>query len=128
MWIKISCPRIHFLICKSALSLPFIKIFIGLLKKYILHKQVEYALHKSAYCWWSSFFSLWCLVSHVFLYTHLYQPDPQHNHNTAQFDRGTVCNTTIYFRNAKDSSYTLGYISSYSFWVSISSFNLYQYQ
>ena len=33
-WIKISCPRIYILICTLVLSLLFIRLFIGFLKKY----------------------------------------------------------------------------------------------
>ena len=90
---KISCPRMYFLICTSVLSLPFIRLFIGFLKKHLqrlLHfvQASEYAAYKSLHCRLSSLFSLWYLVSHVFLSTHLYQPDPQHKHNTDQFWQG----------------------------------------
>ena len=45
-WTKISCPRIYFLICTSDLSLPFIRLFIGFLKKYF-----QWLLHCSQLSW-----------------------------------------------------------------------------
>ena len=83
-WIKISCPRIYFLICASVLSLPFIRLLIGFLKKCLLHiAQTSWVCCLQIIALKTAYFHSGVLVSHVFFSTHLYQLDPQHNHNAA---------------------------------------------
>ena len=97
---KKSCPRIYFLICTSVLSLPFIRLFISFCKKYF-QLLLHFALTSWVCCLQISALQIvfnCSLVSYIFLYTYLYQPDPQQSITLPSFGRSTGYNTKIYFR------------------------------